>query len=132
MNKEKIKEILDKWKCYIELTKKYTTKEYEMLKVEEVDKLLDYITNLQEENKKLNIILQGLANQKYEEQCKNAKIVHIDYVTKEKLQERINKAIEYIENSINNPQPFYKYIYGDENGKVENLDKLLNILKGDE
>ena len=91
-----------------------------------------YVKNLEKENEKLNIILQGLANQKYEEQCKNAKIVHIDYVTKEKLQERIDKAIEYIEQSIDNPQPFYEYLFGDENGKVENLDKLLNILKGDE
>ena len=45
------------------------------------------------------------------------------------LQSKIDKAIEYIEKSMNNPQPFYEYIFGDENGKVENLDKLLNILK---
>lgn len=46
------------------------------------------------------------------------------------LLNRINKAIEYIEHSYN-PQPFYKYLYGDENGEVQNLDKLLNILKGE-
>ena len=51
MQKDEIKEILNKWKCYIELTKKFTTNEYEMLRVEDVDKILDYITNLQEENK---------------------------------------------------------------------------------
>ena len=52
----------------------------------------------------------------------------LDYITN--LQERIEKAIEYIEKSMNNPQPFYKYLFGDENGKVENLDKLLSILQG--
>lgn len=52
MNDE-IKEILDKWKCYIGLTKKFTTNEYEMLRVEDIDKLLDYITNLQQENERL-------------------------------------------------------------------------------
>lgn len=62
--------------------------------IEKATELVDYINNLQKENEKLNIILQGLVNQKYEEKCKKAKIVHIDYVTKEKLQERINKALE--------------------------------------
>lgn len=47
------------------------------------------------------------------------------------LKSRIDKAIEYIEKSINNPQPFYEYIIGDENGNVQNLDKLLKILKGE-
>jgi len=45
---------------------------------------------------------------------------------------RNEKAIEYIEKSMNNPQPFYEYLFGDENGEVENLDKLLNILNGDD
>jgi hypothetical protein len=45
---------------------------------------------------------------------------------------RIEKAIEYIKQSIDNSQPFYEYLFGDENGKVENLDKLLNILQGDD
>lgn len=47
----------------------------------------------------------------------------------EYLQFKIDKAIEYIEKSMNNPQPFYEYLHGDENGEVENLDKLLDILK---
>lgn len=48
--------------------------------------------------------------------------------------ENIRKeAIEYVEKSVNNAQPFYQYLFGDEDGKVENLDKLLNILnKGSE
>ena len=45
---------------------------------------------------------------------------------------RIDKAIEYIKTSMNNPQPFYEYIYGDENEKIENLDKLLNELQGED
>ena len=52
MNDE-IKEILDKWKCYIELTNKFTTNEYEMLRVEDIEKALDYITNLQRRNNNL-------------------------------------------------------------------------------
>ena len=58
MKDENIKEILNKWKCYIELTKKFTTNEYEMLRVEDIYKILDYITNLQEENQRLKEELQ--------------------------------------------------------------------------
>lgn len=43
-------------------------------------------------------------------------------------QQKIDKAIKYIKTSINNPQPFYKYLYGDVDGKVQNLEKLLQIL----
>lgn len=43
----------------------------------------------------------------------------------------LDKATEYVEKSMNNPQPFYKYLIGDENGGVYNLDKLLNMLKGE-
>lgn len=50
----------------------------------------------------------------------------------EMLIERIDKAIEYIKQSIDDPQPFYEYLFGDEDGKVENLDKLLNILQGED
>ena len=64
MNDE-IKEILDKWKCYIGLTKKFTTNEYEMLRVEDIDKLLDYITNLQQEIEKLNDDKRGMLVQLY-------------------------------------------------------------------
>jgi len=51
---------------------------------------------------------------------------------KENYKSRIDKAIEYIKTSMNNPQPFYEYIFGDDNGDVQNLDKLLKILGGDE
>ena len=64
----------------------------------------------------------------YEYSPEEAKLIlnHIN-----NLQSKIDKAIEYIEKSMNNPQPFYEYLFGDENGKVENLDKLLDILKED-
>ncbi len=47
------------------------------------------------------------------------------------LNKRIQSSIEYIKKSMNNCQPFYEYLYGDENGKVQNLDELLNILEGE-
>ena len=53
---------------------------------------------------------------------------------KDKLQERIDKAIEYIEKSKLNPLNTYcKYLYVDyDTGEIEHLDELLNILKGSE
>ena len=55
----------------------------------------------------------------------------LDYITNlQDYKSRCEKAIEYIEKSMDNSQPFYKYLFGDENGKVENLDRLLNILQG--
>lgn len=87
----------------------------------DIDEVLDYITNLQKENEKLNIMLQCLVNQKYEEKCKNAKIVHIDYVTKEQLQDRINKALDEL-------------YYLESNCDITELGsiKLKQILKGEE
>lgn len=52
MNDE-IKEILDRWKCYIGLTKNFTNNDMELLRVEDIEKVLDYITNLQQANKVL-------------------------------------------------------------------------------
>lgn len=65
MNDE-IKEILDKWKCYIGLTKKFTTNEYEMLRVEDIDKILDYINNLYLDNTLLKLE-KDIYKQGYEE-----------------------------------------------------------------
>jgi len=50
---DKIKEILDKWKCYIGLTKKFSNNDMELLRVEDIERVLDYITNLQQENERL-------------------------------------------------------------------------------
>ena len=46
----------------------------------------------------------------------------------EKMHSIIKEVREYIEKSMSNPQPFYEYLYGDEDGNVKNLDKLLQIL----
>lgn len=50
----------------------------------------------------------------------------------EELEDRINKAIEYIEKSKLNPLNTYcKYLYVDyDTGEIEHLDELLDILKG--
>lgn len=45
------------------------------------------------------------------------------------LKEQRDKAIKYIEESIKNPM-FAEYICANDNGEVENLDKLLEILRG--
>ena len=81
--------------------------------------LLDYITNLQEENKNLHIQLEDKANEQI-------KTMYLEY----KL--RINKAIKYIENDmpyLEEPDDDYE-----NNHKMIEYDKsyLLNILKGDE
>lgn len=50
----------------------------------------------------------------------------------EELEDRIDKAIEYIEKSKLNPLNTYcKYLYVDyDTGEIEHLDELLDILKG--
>ena len=56
MSKE-LEEILDRWKLYISLTKDFSNKDMELIKIEELEELLDYITNLQQENKQLKEII---------------------------------------------------------------------------
>jgi len=108
MNKE-IKEILD----YL---KESATKQnlYFEINPEKAKKLLDYITNLQEEN-------QALKNQ-------------LDFIEEQnhiidKLQEKIDKAIEYIK-SCNNKEKL-ESMFLDEN-YISNYGAkdLLNILTG--
>ena len=112
--KDEIKIILDYFKMNCDLSD------------EEVRKLLDYITNLQEENEEIKNTIDFIDN-KYKNTINyNEKL--IEYNQDYKL--RIDKAVEYIKTSINNPQPFYEYLYGDEDGKIQNMDKLLNILTG--
>ena len=156
MNDE-IKEILDYWKFYIN-----EPNNYKLLNVhfDEIKKVLDYITNLQqavevknerikeEQQEKeryikfyneLNIWNKELQqeNERLKELNKNASKVcmaeHRYGVDKAEeardYKSRCEKAIEYIKKSIDNSQPFYEYLFGDENGKVENLDILLNILQ---
>ena len=141
--KKEIKEILDYWKFYIN-----EPNNYKLLNVhfDEIKKVLDYITNLQQieqNHKETNATLMSeLAkleeeNERLKELNKNASKVcmaeHRYGVDKAEeardYKYRCEKAIEYIKKSIDNSQPFYEYLFGDENGKVENLDILLNILQ---
>lgn len=114
--KDEIKEILDKWKCYIELTKKFTTNEYEMLRVEDINKILDYITNLQEENE-----YSDYCNKKLRE-----KITNLEYkiTTLEDYKTRNEKAIKYIKST---------QLYGMRSGKTlysKVMKEVINILQG--
>lgn len=77
------------------------------------------IKALQQENERLKDELERLHN------LLNSQA----YRDLDDYKSRCEKAIEYINYSIDNSQPFYEYLFGDEDGKVENLDKLLNILQ---
>lgn len=107
MNDE-IKEILEALKPHNDIIKEYPLK----LSIEEQKLLLDYITNLQKENKHLSKSYAEaiLFNQKRCEQNKE-------------LQQRIDKAIEYIED---NTYKSYETDYMDLTG----IKELLNILNG--
>ena len=94
----------------------------------EANKLLDYITNLQEENIKLKELCD-----KYEEEHKTT-FEYWKHLIKEDYKARNEKAIEYI-NKLNN----YRFEFTFDNvdrheivGCEKNFVKdLLNILKGD-
>lgn len=126
---DEIKEILRKWKCYIGLTKEFTTNEYEMLRVEDIEKLLDYITNLQEENERL----KELCN-KYEEEHSTAfklwtmKMEEMpNYEEFMDYKSRCEKAVEYIKEHIRIDDEYPAYM----EMLVEEKNELLNILGGD-
>ncbi len=106
MNNE-IKEILDAWK-----NKKYIlayTFNYDSAR-EQNGKLLDYITNLQQENKD------------------NEQLIETQLRGLEKQKQIIEKAVEYIENDDN-----FWVALGEDCGKPnDDLDKLLDVLKGEE
>ena len=119
--KDEIKEILDYLKNdnYFTESSEYEVSPYDLYKSlnsVQTDKLLDYITNLQEENKKLKHKLEQMYNDTkdtYNEICAE----QIDYKS------RNEKAIEYI-NSTG---------YGtDFSMSAEEVDNLLNILQGDD
>lgn len=123
------KEMIDKIKkCLI------AGYDLDIITQEEMSILWNYITNLQDTLKDREEYCYGLETQltnlqeEYEIELDENNKLSEWLVQKQK---RIDKAVEYIEKSMNNPQTFYEYIFGDENGKVENLDKLLNILNGD-
>ena len=146
MNNE-IKEILDKWKCYIELTKKFTTNEYEMLRVENIDKILDYITNLQEkvdqyENPDDMTLMFMWCDEKTKDKIKqlqeeNEKLLvelNKNMIERNNYLSKNEKAIEYI-NKFWKKKSYYedvdncmKYATMNEWDKSD----LLNILQGED
>lgn len=118
-----IKEIIRKRKQKIELNKSLNVQGY----YDKEDKaLLDYITNLQQENERL----KELCN-KYEEEHSTAfnlwkmKMEEMPtYEEKEDYKSRIEKAVEYIkEDMYSEPNELYGLVDG---------EYLLNILNGKE
>lgn len=81
--KDEIKEILE---CLSLITRNEYVSD-ELLNDEMCQQLLDYITNLQKENERLKEII-------------NQAIVLVNYINN--LQDRIDNAIEYIEENIDN------------------------------
>ena len=91
---------------------------------EKANQLIDYITNLQEENERLKKIAEEHKNctrKHWQQKC----FEH--YINEKLLQSRIDKAVEYLEQQpvieINGE---YRNIY------AEDDNKLLNILNGGE
>lgn len=136
MNKE-IKEILDSWR-----NKKHIlayTFNYDSAR-EQNDKLLDYITNLQQENednlkciKSLKEQLESVINENqrllkqwFEDNDKTVKLVSEKEYYKQNFNDyksRCEKAIEYLDNKLK-LLPHYMY--------EKEMYDLLNILQGSE
>ena len=109
----KIKEILD----ILNFNKKYlldkTCKIEDFISIRQIITLLDYITNLQEENKNLHIQLEDKANEQI-------KTMYLEY------KQRNEKAIQY----INAGKTFDFIDVGKVVNKIQN--DLLNILQGED
>ena len=128
MNKE-IKEILDAWK-----NKKYIlayTSNYDSAR-EQNEKLLNYITNLEQELKQTQELAleHQRINRELREENKNIISESLSYdlavARVKKLEYRIDKAIEKTEKLYKNA-----YKYGANNDTIV-FYELLNILKGEE
>ena len=96
--------------------------------IDELWQLLDYITNLQEENERLIRIKKFYKNSALNNFKEKA-----DYKT------RIDKAIEYLKtteritnNPLNTEDNFDRLWINGHEDKIENIDNLINILKGEE
>ena len=119
MNDE-IKEILENIRKCCDITKEQVFTVYQR---QDILKLLDYITNLQQDN-----TMYAQLKDEYEEEIKD-------------LQQRIDKAIEYIEKDTRWFDSEYASIYGElckcEGFNTDRLEvmvnpsNLLKILKGD-
>ena len=105
--KDETKEILDNTLDYLKGIDE--TRNTKILTTNETNILLDYITNLQEENEEWNMIFDGLSERPYahrylEEKRKelgNDRIIGLDsemvYKDYYDLRKRIDKVIEYLE-----------------------------------
>ena len=150
MNDE-IKEILHLLKrcdnTYLKIENSNGEKEYEYHQVNDLrldgyhsQLLLDYITNLQEENERLKTKLNCkeyfsatmpedtefviLTKENYDRQEKDIQLELIDYKS------RCEKATELIEKSRVKATSFFKQFDGDLLKPKREVDKLLNLLNG--
>lgn len=122
--KDEIKEILDYWNLYIN-----EPNNYKLLNVhfDEIKKVLDYITNLQEENESNINRIHELEQE-----------IDSEYIQKENYKSRCENANEYIKKNTHEYKMFNKElghfsnltnISIDKNNKVF-IDDLLKILNG--
>ena len=108
--KDEMKEILDYFKKYV--NDKYETYTVVDRHTQNLTILLNYITNLQEENKQLKEQLEYLRSNEYLNQVKWERTFNEELV--KDLQQRIDKAIEYIkENSYFKGNAVKTMIYQD-------------------
>ena len=112
--KDEIKEIIKEWKQFLSWCYENNDKTIEIHR-DNAEKIIDYITNLQEENKEQKKQLESL-------------IVQLELYkdNKEYLNNKIDKAIEYTERFTNGK---YSRIDTFENVEVV-LQTILQILKG--
>ena len=91
--------------------------------------LLDYITNLQQENERLRIKCDLLTGKKIVELDKKAKQIKIKAIEQQDYKSRIEKAVEYLKE---HSQKTDLNIYGIENvlSFRGSVNDLLNILNG--
>ena len=127
-----IKEIIQQIKTAINFKKQPIPMDYN-ISIYDMEQLLNYITNLQEENKQLKEQLKYLRKNQYLNQVKWERNIN-EYLVKE-LELRIDKAIEYIEENKN------KTIapYGDNEDYdyevclfEDDIKELLDILRGED
>lgn len=130
MNNE-IKEILAYFEKYVKITDMHDSEP--MLNWKDIKIVLDYITNLQQENerlvnklnKKTSVITYNYTSDIYEELEEEKRINEEDLKYIDKLEERIEKAIEY----ITTEQLYTNYQWG-KSQYEKILRDLLNILNG--
>lgn len=136
--KDEIKEILDSKKRSIEYNEAMGLTS---IKIQEDEKLLDYITNLQKENEELKMTNLALADditknkiikQEVLTECCGIPIGEIPMlkIQNDEYKQRNEKAVELLQNLL--PiciMPNNTLIHGTEKAKV--IEKAINILQGE-